>query len=306
MMAQAVRPCWRNCAAEADEEILAIDAMDDSLAPLPPDAVRTRGLITAFESCYREVERHIDIIIRSIALSRPAEGPEGRWLGQRPEIKRAWHDAREILSAWQAGSPESAAGLDVQGIPAEELLSGLGARTPLKAWQVQRVMEKITDAIDPSQAYENIMLAVGDYGEAVEKPALRTAEDDDGFLPATKEAAIHDTVDGEASEIPLALAIDMLQPCNWNFACNLRIVLQAIGGNSLPREPFACCGRNITMTPALAKLKTVASALRAFCDRQATDDRGAGETLTPLGEVTPLNRWLAASFDKTIRLQLHL
>ena len=37
------------------------------------------------------------------------------------------------------------------------------------------------------------------------------------FWKQTMQMRIHDTVNGEASDISLAVAIDLMFPCNWNF-----------------------------------------------------------------------------------------
>ena len=56
------RPCWQNCGALYDEsllagkEILAIDAMEDSIGPLDNNTMHIRGLITGLEPCYHEVD----------------------------------------------------------------------------------------------------------------------------------------------------------------------------------------------------------------------------------------------------------
>ena len=57
-MRDKLRSCWQNCGALddkrllGDEEVLGIDAMEDSIGPLGDNTVRIRGLITRFESCY--------------------------------------------------------------------------------------------------------------------------------------------------------------------------------------------------------------------------------------------------------------
>ena len=45
-MAKPCRSWWRNCALESDSEILAIDGMEDAIAPIAPGATGIRELIS--------------------------------------------------------------------------------------------------------------------------------------------------------------------------------------------------------------------------------------------------------------------
>jgi len=81
-------------------------------------------------------------------------------------------------------------------------------------------------------------------------------------------------------------AIDMLWPCHWRLEGNLQIVLDAIDGELSPKAPFTACGRNIEMTPLRERVEQV-------CGR-----------LHQVGQAGTPRRWLAASLDKTLRLQL--
>jgi hypothetical protein len=48
---------------------------------------------------------------------------------------------------------------------------------------------------------------------------------------------------------------------------------------------------------------SVANTLKVFCDKEA-DSEADNEILALLGEPTEAKKWLAASLEKTIRLQL--
>ena len=45
----ACRSWWRNCALETDPEMLAIDGMEDQLAPVGEDLLKVRGEVTAVD-----------------------------------------------------------------------------------------------------------------------------------------------------------------------------------------------------------------------------------------------------------------
>jgi len=126
------------------------------------------------------------------------------------------------------------------------------------------------------------------------------------FWLATARTIIHDTENGDEATLSLGLAIDMLWPCHWRFVENLQIVLEAIGGRLKPARPFAACGRNITLLPIRDRMEIAARTLRAFCGHAETDKEVDRQMLALLGEPTEVKRWLAASLDKTIRLQLNL
>ncbi len=44
-MTTSCRSWWNNCGQEADSEMLAIDRMEDGIAPIDPNAKKIRGLI---------------------------------------------------------------------------------------------------------------------------------------------------------------------------------------------------------------------------------------------------------------------
>ena len=301
-MSDTLRPCWQNCFipddehALRDEELAAIDAMEDSISPLDDNAVSIRRLITCFESCYHEADRQAELIIKAIGSGRPpsesGERPPGR--------KRDLQNCRDILSAWCEDAIEKVRDRDVGGISAEQLAGFIGDRTPLKTWQVRRIIDKVTFALDPSRPYHNLALNAGENGE----PEAEYYRDNSDFLAQTVEMVIHDTVDGSQAQITLAIAIDRLQQCNWNFVDNLVILLKAIGSDLHPDKSFACCERNILSTPLRDRLEIISNTLRAFRQSKESEGQIDDNLLALLGTGTPVKCWLAASLDKTISSQL--
>jgi hypothetical protein len=53
-------------------------------------------------------------------------------------------------------------------------------------------------------------------------------------------------------------------------------------------------------------MRTISNTLGAFWKEELTDQTIDADSLACLGEVTEVKRWLAASLDKTIRLQLEI
>ena len=95
-------------------------------------------------------------------------------------------------------------------------------------------------------------------------------------------------------------------PCNWNFVDNLDIVLGAIGGELHTAQPLAVCARNIRHAPIRERMQTVCRTLQYSLQNQRSENDVDSTLLELLGDITDSQRWLVASLDKTIRLQLGL
>jgi len=310
-MTTSLRPWWRNCALTADPEILAIDRMEDEIAPIAENVSKTRELISSLELCHHKAERWVDNIIAAIGVGKTAKGLGTRPPGQRHSAETVWQNACAALSAWVAGCPATSVDLNVGTVPASQMLACLGDRSALKEWQVQRVTEKIRTTIhwpqpedDPAAGYVWLLLGAGEYDCAYRSSCPEHYEEHEGFWLTTVRTIIHDTESGAETGISLGIAIDLLWPCHWRFVENLQVVLEAIGGNLHPANPFAACGRNIGLLPLRSRMVVVSSALNTFCEAAEPTDETQRDVLEVLGRRTPEKRWLAASLGKTIRLQL--
>jgi hypothetical protein len=310
-MEKSCRSWWRNCAFEADSEIRAIDRLEDDIAPIARNVTTIRELISSLELCHHKAERWVDNIVEAIGEGETKKGLGTHLPDRVHPIEGIWQNVCASLSAWCAGCPSASIDLSIDGAPASQLVTCLGQRTPLKEWQVQRVIEKIRSLIhwpqsqdDPMAQYVWILLAGGEYEAAYRSGCPEHYKEHEDFWFATVRTIIHDTENGNEADLSLGLAIDMLWPCHWNFIQNLQIVLEAIDGRVSPQTPFAACGRNITLLPIRDRMQVVSDTLRVFCgDRESMEDLDT-HMMTRLGEPTHVKRWLAASLDKTIRLQL--
>ena len=304
-MAKEFRAAWGNCVGPddmsylEDEELAAINAMEDSNAPLDEETADIRALITRFEACYHEADKEAERIVKAIGTGHcPPESNE------RPaKRKRKLENCRDILRVWCDDAIDKVKGMDVGGVSAEELFDFIGERTAFKVWQVERVVDKLRHALDPKHDYHMMYLDMRDYGvPEAETPGEYYKQQAD-FLKQTTETIIHDTVDGRQGRISLALAIDLLQPCNWNFVNNVVVILKAIGGDVHSDKPFACCSRNVKLNPLRDRLKIISDTLKAFWQGNEVSKNLDGKILAILGEKTEAKCFLAASLDKTIRLQ---
>jgi hypothetical protein len=312
-MATTCRPWWRNCALHPDSEITAIDEMEDHIAPIGANVSKVRELISSLELCHHKADRWVYNIIEAIGAGETTKGLGTRSPGrQHPPTETVWQNACAALSAWCAGCPSPKVDLAIDTIPASRLLAGLGERSPLKEWQVQRVIEKIRSVIhwprsfdDPAAQYVWILLSAGEYESAYLNQCPEHYVEHEDFWRTTVRTIIHDTEGGNEADLSLALAIDMLWPCHWRFVENLRIVIDAIGGKLNSEKPFAACGRNITLLPIRRRMEIVSNTLRVFCGDPESGAEVDRDLLALLGKPTEAKEWLAASLGKTIRLQLN-
>jgi hypothetical protein len=189
----------------------------------------------------------------------------------------------------------------VGDIPAGELVAYLGEPTELKIWQVQRIIDQLKWALDRSYSYHVMALDLGEYGEPIKIKPEEHYKDHLDFLNQTTTTMIHYTLDGKDSEMSLALAIDLHSPCEWNYIGNLVILLKAINGDPHPKESFAPCSFNAKLTPLRGRLKVISNTLKRFCEGEGKDIDD--DLLAILGAKTDVKQWLAASLDKTLRLQ---
>ena len=319
------RSWWRNCVVSTDSEILAIDRLEDAISPLAPGASRTRGLISTLELCHHKAARWADNIVSAIASGDTAKGLGTRPGGRAHPVERIWETACAVLSGWCAGRPAGSIDLGVGGRPASELLARLGPRSPLKEWQVQRIVERTLGHIgwsgsqdEASGGYVPLLEAGSEYESVQRTDCPEAYREYAEFWQQTVQTPILDTERGdphsvygdlgygEQTVLSLATAIDMLWPCHWDYVQNLETVLGVIGGDPNPQRPFAFCARNIKLSPIRERMKTVSHTLQVFCQYRQPDDGVDAELLTSLGEPSGQKQWLAASLDKTIRLQMDL
>ena len=307
------RSWWRNCAQEADSEILDIDRMEDDIKPIAPNVSRIRELISTVELCHHKAERWVYNIIEAIGSGQTTKGLGTRSVGQSHPVEHVWQNACDALSAWCAGCPSTSLDLSVGAVPASQLLACVGERSPLKEWQIQRVVERIRSFIGWPRSADDIVARYGWIlergGEYESKHRIECPDrykEHEDFWSATVQTTIHNTADGSEGNLSLAVAIDLLMPCHWNFLENLEIVLGAIGGDLQPTKPFFACSMSQKSVPIRDRMKIVSNTLRAFCGGSEPKDKSAQEMFSLLGSPTDAKRWLAASLDKTIRLQLSL
>jgi hypothetical protein len=297
---------------KSDSEILAIDKMEDCITPMGENISRIRELISSLELCHHKAERWVINIIDAIGSGETSKGLGTRSPDQKHPVENVWQNTCHALSKWVAGCSGTSMDITIDTVPASQILVPLGKRSPLKEWQVQRVIEKIRSVIhwqqsgnDPTYKYEWILISGGEYESFYRCQCPEQYKDHEEFWLKTVQTLIHDTVNGDEVDLSLGLAIDMLWPCHWNFVENLQIVLGAIGGRLYPDMPFTACGRNIFLLPIRHRMEIVSNTLKIFCGSSESIQKMDRDLLAHLGELTEAKKWLTASLEKTIRLQLN-
>jgi hypothetical protein len=266
--------------------------MEDALLPLSAELRHIRGLITSLEMCHHKAERWVSLIVDAIATGETDKGPGTRARGSRHPVEDVWEACIRILAAWHDGMaiPD---GEEVAGIRTKQIVSALGEPTDLKKWQVRRVVDKVRSYLEPGTRYVEIVENQEQFAGSRK------------LMQESMSAVIQYHVDDEPSEISIAAAIDHLEGCHCDFVGNLMLVLHAIGGDLAPGRPYATCG-DIKLGSLRPRMEAVSDALRAFREESYTGPGTNAATIRPLGPITPEKRWLAASLDKTIRLQFGL
>ena len=303
---------WRNCGVEPDEEIRTIDKLEDEISPLSEQMSRIRQLIGTIEMCHHKAEKWVDNILVAIGTGKTVKGLGARTAFQIHPMEIVWQNTCSVLSAWCAGSPSDSIDSKIGDKSAKHLLNKLGKRSYLKEWQVQRVVEKISGfvgfALPVINSIEYVPLVEygTEYESALRKDCPKYYSERSNFWRQTVQTIIHDTVDGEPAEVSLAVAIDLLMPCNWNFLNNLEITLSSIGGDLTPATPLALCARNIKLSPIRDKMFAICRNLRGYCRNKRTNENFDKTLVLKLGKPTKVKKWLTASLEKTIRLQMSL
>ena len=307
---------WDNCGT-TDRETAELDRLEATLGPLAENVRQTRALISRIEMCHHKADRWVERIIDAIGSGRPSGGLGSRPQGQRHPIEDTWADACDALAAWRQGH----IGRDEDGVTHSNrfmrMTSVLGAPSELKRWQVGRVEHRIRSYIGWWENYQYPFLVEPLIADPATAGCPAEYKDDEGFWRATVDTVLQERSEEldkegfiaregylESADISLAIAIDMLWPCNWNFEENLRTVLEAIGGQLALRRSFAACARNIRRAPVLHQMKELCRTLDTY---GVDEHRGKCPSVhRRLGAVTPEREWLTGSLAKTIRLQLHI
>ena len=307
---------WDNCGT-TDRETVELDRIEVMLSPLAENVRQTRTLIGGIEMCHHKTERWIALIIDAIGSGQPSGGLGSRSQGQRHPIETSWAAACGALAAWCEGQTSQEEDRVARSNRFTKMTSALGVSSELKRWQVSRVEHRVRSYIGWPENDQYPFMVEPLIADLVTAVCPTEYKDDEVFWRETVDTILHEQSENldkegfiakegylESADISLAIAIDMLWPCNWNFEVNLYTVLEAIGGKTVLRRPFAACARNIRRAPVLRQMEELCRTLDTY---GVDEERGELPSVHQrLGAVTPEREWLAGSLAKTIRMQLHI
>ncbi len=307
---------WDNCGT-TDRETAELDRIEVALGPLAENVRQTRALIGGIEMCHHKTERWVERIIDAIGSGQSGGGLGSRSQGQRHPIETSWAAACEALAAWRKGQTSHEEDRVARSNRFMKITSALGVPSELKLWQVSRVEHRVRSHIGWPENDQYPFMVEPLIADLVTAVCPTEYKDDEGFWRETVDTILHEQSENlnkegfiakegylESADISLAIAIDMLWPCNWNFEVNLCTVLEAIGGRSVLRRPYAACARNIRRAPVLYQMEGLCLTLDTY---GVNEERGELPSVHQrLGAVTPERKWLTDSLAKTIRMQLHI
>ena len=92
-MTVSCRSWWRNCALEADSEILDIDRMENDIGPIAPNVSRIRELVSILELCHHKADRWVYNIIEAIGRGETKKGLGTRLPGRYHPAEEIWQNA---------------------------------------------------------------------------------------------------------------------------------------------------------------------------------------------------------------------
>ena len=250
-----------------DEEIAAIDQMEQALGNIPKRIHQIRELITRFESCHFKYQQHYRHIVESIAMlspvvrvskigsNHPSHGGNA-WRNDTTGRSRIGQQYIEALHSW-LDEDSSHNG----GVPGQETLK---LRQRVNVWLGDRNEERVGLVR---------MLLARLFGQSVED--YRRG--------------------GALSE--LEYQVERTDICNYAFPQNIERLIRGIGKLE-PVKAFAGCGTFDVETKS-----SISKEFSKLCEWLKTDTPGND---LGLGEKVPMKVWLVACLAKTLKESIHL
>jgi len=251
----------------SDEEIAAIDEMEQALGNIPNGVYQIRELITRFESCHFKYQQHYRHIVESIAILCPvvelsktgANHPRhGRnvWMNDTTGRSRIGQQYIEALHSWLGEDLSN----DVR-VPRQETLE-----------RKQRVNVWLGDRSEERVGLVRMLLA---------RLLWQSVEE-------------HRRADDLGN---LEYQVERTDICNYAFPQNIERLIQAIGKLE-PVGAFDGCGTLNVETKSL-----VSKEFSKLCEWLMIDTPGSD---LGLGRKEPMKAWLVACLAKTLKESIHL
>jgi hypothetical protein len=301
---------WRNCDFEtSDAEIARIDALEKRLRTEEHNqALKIRRLITSFEACHHNSLRWAERIAQAIA-----EGvippTSGRKRSAHP-VSIAHLNLREFLINIADDDMEEHHHGEIPGIDTKSVVESFRNLPQRKRWLITLILDNLEkhlyDAglIPAMRTEDNRMFAGANLDVEKEEEASVYFLGYAVYYRYYKDMVIRMVDDMHPSEkerwVPLLLAVQFANPCSVNYFQFVSVLLDMLGGKEDLEFPFPFCG-HYSKSQYLAIRKTI-RAYQSFLARDG--DTGDAGLFGRLDDEDLSRRWLAASFEKTLRLQL--
>lgn len=311
-----LRTWWNNVTNVPDEEILAIDALEDKLI-FASDVGRKRVFdirkqIGRLEICHFKVMRYITRIIYAIKHLDEEDPHPCPSVGEdiNREWLKGWNAVLDYLEHWVNHGPNlggiyakedkiitsKLANPAFHRVSLQEINEILGEPSESKKWQVRFIIDYMRSRLDaffnnPPQSRYSVMK------HRHEELIMQYRNDNPTYWESLENLPIphhpRDLLFG-------GLLHDwgyFVCEVNINYMNDLLTILGAIGNGS--EYKFRGCGYKSLNLEVF--LKKIVLKLRAFLETggdQANEMEGVRKLL---GERTPTREWLVASLEKTIR-----
>ena len=301
-----LRRWWNNVAQEPDEEILAIDKLEDDLEfPSIQDKKLTydiRQAIGGLEGCHFKVEHRINRINYAIKNNHFPQSNQKESAQLNKEWIRKWETILDYLENWSSLNSDTTTNKQefINGVKTEEVNELLGEKTIFKKWRVNFVVDIIREFLDlwfikhdPSdikwiqqkKIYKKIK-------ERYEKLNPEFWEKTSQLVFPIKETNNFTTISELINTYENLVCIS-----NANFMNDLLSILGAIGGKAI--YVHQACGFYLDSLKKF--VSSFLTKLQMFLEKSNNEISKDGELMDLFGEKTPIKYWLVASLEKTIR-----
>jgi hypothetical protein len=306
---KSLRAHWVNCCLAPDGEVIAIDHMEDALAPKErAQALPIRRLITRFEVCHWNSDRWLERIAQAIAEGQ-VPPTSGRPRTQHPLVQMLIC-LRAVLAHWVARATGPLPQCIILDQTGTEVLHGLGPWTPFKAWVVRHLLDGLEHHLQA-----NGLLPPSELSSSRPYPADLSLDSPsaDAYFPdsldwlaeaRSRKLKTRKASGDEVQEYSLAALISSPNRCNEFYFRFLFALFEYLDdGDSERILPYPFCS-NIS-PDRQRRYYRVIDALRAYLGQPPQGSLSPDDAvLARLGEPEPAKRWLVASLEKTLREQV--
>ena len=301
-----LRKWWNNVAQEPDEEILAIDKLEDNLKYRSTQdkklAYDIRKAIGRLEGCHFKVEHYINRIIYAIRNNHFPQSNQRESAQLNKDWVRKWEPVLEYLEKWSGLETEKSSNNQefINGVKTEKINELLGEKTILKVWQVNFIIDNIRELLElwfTEQDSSNKNHA--QQKRINKKIQLKYEKLNSEFWEKTRELLIPiDEMNHLVSFQELLNTWEYIVCIsNPNFMNDLLAILGTVGGKAI--YVHQTCGFYLESLKVF--IRSLSTKLQKYLDAMNDEIFSDDELIELFGEKTPIKCWLVTSLEKTIR-----